>query len=181
MANVNISTNSQAGSALYSGVLIGANSIGVSMTGCLSGQWVGYAAELQSYGVKIDAGAQAYAVIGNNLRYNVSGNYLDGASDSTSVIFANNADSTTYGRIPNKTASMSGDLQLYGDGTNAVTLGNTTNGIGLAAVAAAASSINYVKVFGTATGVPPVVQAIGGDTNVDLQLRAWGKIGRAHV
>jgi hypothetical protein len=174
IANCNISTNSQAGSAAYPGLLIGADSIGISVTGCLIGQWIGYAAELQSYGVKTDAGAQAYSVVGNDLRFNVSGDYLDNAADVTSTIFANNTATTTFGKIPNKTTVMAGDLQLYGAGTNAVTLGNVTNGIGLAAVAAAANSINYIKVFGTATGVPPAIQAIGGDTNVDLELRAWG-------
>ena len=174
IANCNISTNSLAGSALYPGVLIGGNSIGVSMTGCLSGQWVGYAAELQSYGVQINAGAQSYNVVGNNLRLNVTAAYLDNANDSTSVIFSNNATSTTYQRIPNKTAAMTGDLELYGAGTNSVVMGNETNGIGFVANAAGTNSINYIKAFGTATGVPPAIQAIGGDTNVDLELRAWG-------
>lgn len=105
IANAQISNNSKAGSASYPGIAIGAASIGVNIIGGLSGQWLGYAANLQSYGVDIAAGAQAYVVAGTNLRNNVTADYRDLANDSTSFIGGFVGASTSVHRFP-------GDVQV---------------------------------------------------------------------
>lgn len=80
------STNSKAGSALWPEIEIGANSIGTSILGGLAGQFVGYAAELASYGIKIVAGAKQYCIIGVNCTNNVTGAIQDLANDPDSTI-----------------------------------------------------------------------------------------------
>lgn len=83
-----VAHNSVAGSAIWGGIELGANSLGTSINGGLAGQWVGYASELQSYGIIVDAGAQAYEIIGVNCLNNVTGAILDNANDANSTILA---------------------------------------------------------------------------------------------
>ena len=174
IASCQISNNSAEGSNVWPGVEIGGSSIGVNIVGSLLGQWVGYAANNQSYGVLVNAGAQAYMVTGCNLRLNVSGDYLDNASDGASVIFGNNTASSTHALIGSPVRAISGDLLLYGSGGNSVKLGNATNGTAFAAQASAANSVNYPKAFGVAAGSAPSLEAVGSDTNIDLRVAAKG-------
>ena len=43
------------------------------------------------------------------------------------------------------------------------------------------SAVNQFDITNAAAGNAPSIAATGGDTNIDLQLTAKGKIGRAHV
>lgn len=174
VSSCNISNNSAAGSSLWAGLEIGGSSIGVNVVGNLIGQWVGYAANNQSYGVLVDAGAQAYMVTGCNLRLNVSGDYLDNAGDNTSVIFGNNTASSTHALIESPVRAMSGDLLLYGSGVNSVKLGNATNGTAFAAQASSSPAANFPKAFGVVAGSAPSLEAVGSDTNIDFRLAAKG-------
>lgn len=174
VANCNIAGNGQQGAGIHAGVQIGGQSVGVSLTGNLIGRWVDYAPENQSYGVLIDSGAQEYAVIGNNLRGNVLGDYKDDAADNASVIFGNNNSGDTYSRVLPRIASVSGDLELYGSGTAAVALGSMDYGRAFAAQAAAPNAVNYLKAFGNPTGSAPVLEAVGPDSDIDLVLLPKG-------
>ena len=54
-----------------------------------------------------------------------------------------------------------------------ITLGGTVGSQSFQ-VTPVASAVNYVSVFGAATGVAPSMSAVGSDTNVDLQLLCQG-------
>lgn len=174
ISNALLSNNSMAGSAAAPGIEIGGASIGVTINGGLSGQWVGYASNNQSYGVLIDAGAQAYSVIGVNLRNNVTADFLDNANDGTSIVFGNVASASTPDKIPGPLQSMTGDLLLNAVGLNTVKLGNATNGTGFAAQPSATNSVNYLKAYGNSAGGSPTLQAVGADANIDLKIATTG-------
>ena len=59
-------------------------------------------------------------------------------------------------------------LNIRSKGTGAIVL-RSTNGNGLT-VSAVASSVNYVNIYGNATGQVPTIQALGTDTNISLNL-----------
>ena len=48
------------------------------------------------------------------------------------------------------------------------------NGLTALATAGVASAVNYVQVTNAATGVAPIVDALGSDTNINLRMRAKG-------
>jgi hypothetical protein len=174
VSNCNISTNSQAGSGLWPGVEIGAGSYGTLLHGNLIGQWLGYSAEKQSYGVLIDVGAQAYSLVGNDFRLNTLGDFLDNAHDGTSTIIGNATASSSYSIVPSPLQSQSGDMQLYASSnTNQVVLANP-QGYGFSAQALDPTSVNYLKASGHATGIAPTLGAVGADTNINLGLSPKG-------
>ena len=84
-----ISNNSKSGSANSPGILIKATAVGVAVMGGTSGIWSGYAPNLQSYGVDIEAGADEYRIIGVDVTGNVTAGIRDAAADSNSIIFGN--------------------------------------------------------------------------------------------
>ena len=86
---VNVTNNSEAGSALYPGIEIGSTAISISVIGGTAGLWSGYAANKQSYGIVISAGAIEYRILGVTLTGNVTGDYLDTAHYFRSAIFGN--------------------------------------------------------------------------------------------
>lgn len=85
VVGMEISTNSQQSSGTHPGVLIGADAIGVLITGNHIGERSGAAAGSQSYGVKITSGAQDYVVQNNDLRGNVTGAVQELANGNNSV------------------------------------------------------------------------------------------------
>ena len=84
-----ISNNSKSGSANSPGILIKATAVGVAVMGGTSGIWSGYAPNLQSYGVDIEAGAVEYRIIGVDVTGNVTAGIRDAAADVNSTIFGN--------------------------------------------------------------------------------------------
>jgi hypothetical protein len=174
MDSVQISNNSISGSAAQPGIEVGASSVGTTVLGGLSGQWLGYASNNQSYGVQVDSGASSYSVSGVNLLGNVTGAYVDNASNTNSFVGGNVVSSSTVQTVSGTLQSQSGNFTLKGAGTNVVFLGNATNGLAFSAQPSAANSVNYIKAYGNASGGAPTVQAVGSDTNINLQLAATG-------
>ena len=174
ISSCQIADNSKAGSASYAGLTLGAASLGASVANNLSGQWVGYAASLQSYGVEIIAGATGYCVSNNNLLLNVTGEYIDNAASGDAVIFGNVQTSGKANVINSPIQNPTGDLLLLGAGSaNSAKLGNS-QGTGFAATASDVSTVNFLKAFGHSTGVSPAMQAVGADTNIDMTLLSKG-------
>jgi hypothetical protein len=173
LGDVNVSNNSQAGSATYPGIEIGASSIGTTIHGGLSGVWTGHAANLQSYGAQTDAGSTFYTVQGVNLNGNVTAPYLDNAADSNSQI-AFNMGSTAVNKVSGVIQAASGNLTIRTtSASNFVNLGSSSGGTGFSAQAPT-SSVNFVRSFGSVTGTAPVLQAVGTDTNIGLNLATTG-------
>jgi hypothetical protein len=171
-AGFQVSSNGQQASGTISGIRIGSNSIATKVIGAHAGSWVGVSAASQNYGVQIDAGAQGYVVTGNTLRTNVTGDILDNAKDPTSLVFGNSGMSSPW-TTGFAIQSMAGDLPLNAAGTGTVKLGNASNGVGFGA-SSLASSVNFAKAFGNATGSAPTLQAVGSDANVSLKLSTTG-------
>lgn len=171
-----VANNSKDGSAIWSGIQIGPNSIGTTVEGGLSGAFVGYAAENQAYGVWIEAGATKYSVIGTNLASNVTGQYLDDAGDTASLILPMNASANFPNKISGPVRSMGSgtNLTLQADGNSSVLIGNATNGTGFSAQASDASTVNFLKAFGHAAGANPVMAAVGADTDIGFELLPKG-------
>jgi hypothetical protein len=97
-----VTNNSKSGSANSPGILINATAVGVSVMGGTSGVWSGYAANLQSYGVDIVAGAIEYRIIGVDVTGNVTAGIRDAAADVNSTIFGNSGFNRVgfYGTAP---------------------------------------------------------------------------------
>ena len=110
VSDMQVSTNSQSGSGAYPGVELAATSVGARIHDNLLGAWTGYGAELQSYGVQLDASATLYSIIGNDLRGNVTGDYSDNANDANGLIGPNVALSTSKIKLPQP-------VQFTGTGT----------------------------------------------------------------
>jgi hypothetical protein len=89
LSGAQIAANSQAGSASYPGIELGASSVGCHVHDSLVGLWSGFQTEKQSYGVVTDVGATYYNITGNNFHGNVTGAVQDNAAHGASVI-ANN-------------------------------------------------------------------------------------------
>lgn len=170
-----ISSNSQSASGTFSGVDIGAASLNVQLIGNHIGQWVGVSAASQAYGVDIIAGAANYVVVGNSLTFNVTAAYRDSANSTTATIFGNAQTAATPHIISSPIQAQVGQsLTLQGAGTNSVLLGNATNGTGFAAQASDATTVNFLKAFGHATGSNPSLAATGSDTDIGLTLLPKG-------
>jgi hypothetical protein len=108
-----ISTNSQAGSGTYAGIQVGPNSISTTIVGNHIGQRIGVAAATQSYGVKIDAGAQAVTVANNDLSYNVTGPILNaGTASNSAYILAPNIGAVIPGSWVAIAATAAGSVTL---------------------------------------------------------------------
>lgn len=167
-----VSNNSAQGSAAWPGIEIGAASVGVSIVGNLSGQWLGYAANLQSYGVQIAAGAQSYVVTSNNLRLNVTGEFMDAANATDSVVAGN---TTTLGKyaFSRGICSYAGDFPVSAQGGGRVVLANG-NGTHLEVGGATANVVNRIRIAGDAAGGTPKLLAEGDDPNLDIQLLTKG-------
>lgn len=167
-----VSNNSAQGSAAWPGIEIGTASVGVSIVGNLSGQWLGYAANLQSYGVQIAAGAQAYVVTSNNLRLNVTGEFLDAANATDSVVAGN---TTTLGKyaFSRGICSYAGDFPVSAQGGGRMVLANG-NGTHLEVGGATANVVNRLRIAGDAAGGVPKILAEGDDPNLDIQLLTKG-------
>lgn len=97
-----ISNNSKSGSANSPGILIRSTAVGVSVIGGTSGVWFGYSANLQNYGVDIEAGAVEYRIIGVDVTGNVTAGIRDAAADVNSTIFGNSGFNRVgfYGTLP---------------------------------------------------------------------------------
>ena len=182
IANVQTSTNNQqanpsnpnySAGAANVGIEFGSNSVGNTLLGGLSGQWVGYATEYQKYGFQADAGAQGYRVDGTDLRGNTSADYNDIAQDATSSIFCITATGSAQ-KISGPIQSQTGQLRLNSAGTGVTQIGNATNGVGFGVNAADATTQNYIEAFGHASGSAPALVAVSvgasPDANVDIDL-----------
>lgn len=172
VSNQQVCNNSAQGSAAWPGIEVGGASVGVVIVGNLAGQWLGYAANLQSYGVQIAAGAQAYVVSANNLRLNVTGELLDSANASDSVVAGN---TTTLGKYAfnRGICSYSGDFPISAQGTGRMVLANA-NGTHLEVGGVTANVVNRLRISGDATGGVPKIIAEGSDSNLDIQLLTKG-------
>ena len=85
-----VSECSQKGSSLFSGILLGAASTGVRVTGCRSGESsLLDSANLQSCGIEILSGASNYIITNNDFAGNVAGGILDGGGSVSKVIEGN--------------------------------------------------------------------------------------------
>lgn len=167
-----VSNNSEQGSAAWPGVEIGPASVGVSIVGNLCGQWLGYAANLQSYGVQVAAGAQSYVVTANNLRLNVTGEFLDSANATDSIVAGN---TTTLGKyaFSRGICSYSGDFPISAQAGGRMVLANG-NGTHLEVGGATANVVNRLRIAGDAAGGVPKILAEGNDANLDIQLLPKG-------
>ena len=168
-----ISNNSLAGSAQYPGVSIGGTAQGVSLSGSLIGQWVGAAANLQSYGVSVAAGAIRYGVIGNNLSGNVTGAISDLSQDGTSTVMGNSGSTVMSVSEMIRPTSVSSNLRLAAIASNRVQVENG-NGVQLQVGGATANSVNYFRLAAAAAASSPVILAEGTDANIDVQLTPKG-------
>ena len=172
-----IFNNSKAGSASYPGVQVVGRAAsfnrGFTMTGCLSGQWVGYSSQLTSYGLQIDANCVAYSAVCNDFRLNVTGDYLDTAADSTSVILGNAEAATTGSKIPGPLRIAAGNAVPAGGSASVALTGSTTAalgvyfGSGVPTVSAAQGSL-YLRTDGSSTSTRAYINTNGttGWTNV---------------
>lgn len=172
ISNVQVCNNSAQGSAAWPGIEIGAASHGVIVVGCLSGQWLGYAANNQSYGIQISAGAQSYVVSANNLRYNVTGEVLDAASAVDSIVAGN---ATALGKYPfsRGICSYAGDLPMSAQGVGRLVLANG-NGTHLEVGGVTLNVVNRLRISGDAAGGVPKLIAEGSDQNLDILLQTKG-------
>jgi len=173
-ASCTMSKGSQTSVGTYPMFEIGPNALNTILNGNTIGELAGTSTSDCSYGVKVNAGASTYTIVNNNLRGNITGDFLDSASDATSVIFANNlTTSTNYSSVMFGIRSTSGNLNLRADGSSQVLIGSTTNGDGMR-VGASPNAVNYVFAVGNATGVAPSLTAQGSDTDVDLSIGGKG-------
>jgi hypothetical protein len=139
------------------------------MSGCLSGQWVGYSSQLTSYGVQIDTYCVAYTIIGNDLRNNVTGDYLDSSNEATSVVIGNAEAITTGSRLPGSLQVAAGDAVPAGGSANVAITASTTAGLGVyfgsgAPTVSAAQGSLYVRTDGSSTSTRLYVNTNGSTT-----------------
>lgn len=167
---VNVSGNSVSGSASYAGITIGAASISTTIVGGMSGAKTGEAANLQSYGVEVLAGAQRYTVTGVDLSGNVTNTHIDGARQLGSTFIGNAAaDNFLSGTL----TAMSGAMRINAQGSNYNEIGNG-NGISLIVGASSANLVNYLQAAGGVAGSGPQLLAGGTDTDADVRLTPKG-------
>jgi Pectate lyase superfamily protein len=168
-----IYNNSKAGSASYPSVEVVGRSAsinrGFTMTGCLSGQWVGYSTQLTSYGLQIDTYCAAYSAVGNDFRLNVTGDYLDSSNDATSVILGNAEAATTGSRIPGSLQVSAGNAVPAGGGSSVALTASSTAGLGVyfgsgAPTVSAAQGSLYVRTDGSSTSTRLYVNTNGSTT-----------------
>ena len=102
-------SNSQAGSAIYDGIAIGANAVDVTITGGFSGSGGTFATNLQRYGIS-NAGTNTFVDPDIDLSGNVTGTFLDsGTSTKDNVISA-----TLWGVVVGTTGAAAANVAAYG-------------------------------------------------------------------